>query len=1253
MRILSLTFSNLNSLKGRWQIDFTAEAFRNNGLFAIIGATGAGKTTILDAICLALYHQTPRLGAISQSSNQIMTRGEADCLAEVEFEVKGKAYRASWSMRRARGKADGKLQPADAELAEVKTGDILASQIKLKSELIEAITGLDFGRFTRSMMLSQGQFAAFLNAREEERAALLEELTGTEIYGAISERVSQEYGDAKRHLETLQMRLKNSELLPENERLALEAEHAGLKVELDTYKTRSDELENALAYWRKKAELGAQLKTKSEDLAKNQQKIQVHQAQFQQLAEAERALKIKPTFQAVQHSEDAIKQLCEAQLQLLSQQSTQQTAAAKLEQQLSVLTEEYQQISADYQRLSTLIQEEVVPLEQAIAVSQNEWDSLCNQQAATSNEQKAKLHERDTLTEQLEQMKSEMEGHLQWRTTHHHYEHLGEVLPDWKVRFSGLSYTAEQITELHGEKQKNKVELAHLEKEKSLHDNAFREAQGRFKSAEAALKTSDESLQLLTSNGDRDTLQRRRELLHQQQPVLLQLQEIQNQWLQATERLNTAQREKDTVTPKSQGKEKEVDGLRQRYQQQQMLVQSLRKLLDQEQQLAQFRHLLASGEDCPLCGSQAHPILAEPPQQDEMVTHLAAEEAQLEQLKMQGQIEGEQLSIWQTQLKRLDESITTLQGNTVQLQSDFNFKKSALDAAYSLVIADPKSLEQARQLSEETLHDVTVQLEQWERAEQNNRRLKGQCFDARNDMQQLANTVALLHDKLGAVKVAETALASQLQQLEVQYEQAKEALLAVIRELGFSIDLQQDFDFHQDFDLHVDLDLHKRIDLIKVFGERWLEARQQDWQQWQLTSSNLLHLEKQFQASQIKCHVAETVLAELAAKSSACQQSLGRLHTKLDAEKARRVSLIGEGSSEQVLNICRKRLKTCEQDLDKSRKAVEASHGTIKHLAGQLSSLHKQLDSDNALLKEQQKLLSREFEQYGFATTEAFICALLPEQQYATLRETCDTLTDEQKEINVIIGSLEEALERHLQQDRALPDMASGESEAVTILDQQKTTLQEQQQVLAETSGRIHSRLQQDNRVREQQEGLVKEMQDYHVYYDDMQYLHALIGHSKGEKFRKFAQGLTLDNLVYLANQRLQQLHGRYWLHREVGEGLKLSILDTWQGDAKRDTKTLSGGESFLVSLALALGLSDMVSHKTSIDSLFLDEGFGTLDAETLDLALDTLDNLNASGKTIGVISHIDAMKERIPLQIKVIKKNGLGVSELESQYRG
>ena len=194
--------------------------------------------------------------------------------------------------------------------------------------------------------------------------------------------------------------------------------------------------------------------------------------------------------------------------------------------------------------------------------------------------------------------------------------------------------------------------------------------------------------------------------------------------------------------------------------------------------------------------------------------------------------------------------------------------------------------------------------------------------------------------------------------------------------------------------------------------------------------------------------------------------------------------------------------------------------------------------------------------------------------------------------------------------------------------------------------------LDHDSANKKQQETLLAQIKQTQIDLDDLSHLNALIGSADGAKFRRFAQGLTLANLVHLANAQLERLFGRYQLQCQQSDNLALEVLDTWQGDSARDIKTLSGGESFLISLALALALSDLVSNKTSIDSLFLDEGFGTLDNNTLEVALDALDNLNASGKMIGVISHVDALKERIGVQIKVKKLSGLGVSSLDKQYQ-
>ncbi|HBW1651872.1 TPA: exonuclease subunit SbcC, partial [Klebsiella quasipneumoniae subsp. similipneumoniae] len=315
-------------------------------------------------------------------------------------------------------------------------------------------------------------------------------------------------------------------------------------------------------------------------------------------------------------------------------------------------------------------------------------------------------------------------------------------------------------------------------------------------------------------------------------------------------------------------------------------------------------------------------------------------------------------------------------------------------------------------------------------------------------------------------------------------------------------------------------------------------------------------------------------------------------------------------------------------------------------------ALHSQLVAQQQLETEEKARLDQSQAQFTaalaasrFNDRQAFLAALLDD-------ETAQRLTQ-----------LKQTLEQQLQQATALCEQATRQQQAHLALrphgtDADIPALQTQLHDLAQRlrdnttrQGEIRQQLRQDAESRQHQQALGRQIAEAAQLADDWGYLNSLIGSSTGDRFRKFAQGLTLDNLVWLANQQLNRLHGRYLLQRKASEALELEVVDTWQADAVRDTRTLSGGESFLVSLALALALSDLVSHKTRIDSLFLDEGFGTLDSETLDTALDALDALNASGKIIGVISHVEAMKDRIPVQIKVKKINGLGYSRLDRAF--
>ncbi|MCB1134864.1 MAG: AAA family ATPase, partial [Chlamydiia bacterium] len=186
MRILSIHLKNLNSLVGEWKIDFEHPSYRANGLFAITGPTGAGKTTLLDAICLALYGKTPRLSRVNKSGNEAMSRQTGECFAELRFETQAGRYRCTWSQRRARKKADGELQAPRHELVNDANGEILAEKLQEIQGEVERVTGMDFDRFTRTMLLAQGSFDAFLRATSSERAPILEQITGTEIYSEIS-----------------------------------------------------------------------------------------------------------------------------------------------------------------------------------------------------------------------------------------------------------------------------------------------------------------------------------------------------------------------------------------------------------------------------------------------------------------------------------------------------------------------------------------------------------------------------------------------------------------------------------------------------------------------------------------------------------------------------------------------------------------------------------------------------------------------------------------------------------------------------------------------------------------------------------------------------------------------------------------------------------------------------------------------------------------------------------------------------------
>jgi len=310
-----------------------------------------------------------------------------------------------------------------------------------------------------------------------------------------------------------------------------------------------------------------------------------------------------------------------------------------------------------------------------------------------------------------------------------------------------------------------------------------------------------------------------------------------------------------------------------------------------------------------------------------------------------------------------------------------------------------------------------------------------------------------------------------------------------------------------------------------------------------------------------------------------------------------------------------------------------------KELKFSASNLTKNIESLEVSLAERSKKILPKLSSMGYNNISEASVDIIEESQLNLLLSKKETLKQQEIENKTSINNLNNELTAMI-----IPEESDIPMEE---LKEQIETLNKEKENYIHQNGAIENELSTDEENKKSILTSQKLLEAKEADASKWFILDRLIGDSTGNKYAKYAQNLSLRHLITLANKRLSKLSDRYLLAYADIES-DLTVTDLYQGNMTRSVKTLSGGESFIVSLALALSLADMASRNVKLESLFIDEGFGTLDAETLETALETLEKLQSeSSRTIGVISHVDSLKERISTQVR-IHKNNLGHSVIE-----
>ena len=1225
MRILAIRGRNLASLAGDFAVDFDAEPLASAGIFAITGPTGAGKSTLLDAVCLALFAEIPRLraapssasvgsdeGAISaKDPRAILTHGAGDGFAEVDFAMPaGGRYRARWDVRRARGRAQGNLQNYTHAFERLDTAERLGGTRTETRAAIAEVIGLSAEQFTRAVLLAQGDFEAFIRADANDRAILLERLTGSHIYADLGQRAYAKASDLRAELDTIRAQIAAQNGLDDTARAQAQAA-------LDTASAAQAQAQAELATLEALARHHAQTATLAAQLAEAEQSAAAAQeAQTQALprraalAQDRAAFALSPLLTA-QNAAEIAKTAAEsrettakaaATAAALTTQSRQDTAAQAA--QTLADTEAKARAEAPALDAARTLDRQIAEATSALAAEQH--TATAQSQAAKTAGIRATQAQSTLATAQSQCATIEA-----WRTAHAPLHMLAE-------REAEIASLITAHTSTEAQRQATQAQQAELEAAEHAAHTHYSAAHAALMHATQAEQTA--LTQRQTAEADlpgEDALARlTRHLDHIAATELLALRAAQAARDLSSAQTTLAQTTQNHTTTTLRLSEISAAQATLATTQPTLNAQlsAARRVLAQslaasDQAAQALRAGLTPGDPCPVCGAQDHALSAldsllgahleanraHTAELETALTHLQAEAQALQresaQLCAQAQALGEEISTQTAQIPALTAAATAADQALTQALRP-------LDLAPSATLADTLTTLRAT---------ATAQREALQSRHSAAQRARAAHESARTT---LDTARAAAHETEALLRLRSQALNEANQTLEHLTQSAQASAATLDKALSAITDWRALPD-----------------------PQGWLRAQAQNWRDHTAAlaaaTQALPALESAAQAAQAQRAIAQAQADEAAARAQAAADTLAQRQAERAPLLAGHSTTEAEAAQTQALATARMAQETTRADHETAARLQAAAQAAARAAEDHHSQAAQTLAQATAAF--QTALAAAQIEAAHVARIAAAGAGALEAEAQA-------------------LAALDSAL-REAQAVRAkcAADLARHQSATAEPAPAPEAMATAQAQLQTATAAREDARLliRQDDLVRQHTAALRARFEAASAKADIWLRLCDLIGDREGKVLRRFAQGLTLDRLLEHANARLCDLKPRFALERGSGGDMLIQVIDHDMGGQVRGLHNLSGGERFLVSLALALGLAEMSTARgVRIESLFIDEGFGALDPSSLGQALALLEHLHATGRRVGVISHVEELKERISAKIEVAP-TGRGTSRI------